>query len=168
MFVPFSQLPPEARVWIFQSDRPFSAAACEGIQSRLKAFTDEWAVHGIPMNTSFQILHDHFIVLAADETQQAASGCSIDSSVRVLKEIEQTFGVNLFERTNVAFSTGGSVQLFPLASMKEKFASGVLNEESLTFNNLVNTKADLEARWLVRAGDTWLRRYLPKPLEKAQ
>lgn len=167
MFVPFSQLPSTARVWVFQSHRAFTPEEEKEIASRLRAFTEEWVVHGAPLDTSFELPHRHFIVLAADESRQAASGCSIDSSVRVLKEIEQAFDVRLFERDNIGFYIGGNVVLFPLGVLKEKFSDGMLTADTLAFNNLVNTKADFQERWIVRAGDTWLKRYLPKSLEKA-
>src|SRR5690606_9300761 len=167
MFVPFSQLPDSARVWIFQADRPFTPEDTRKISDTLRSFTDEWSVHGVPMNTSFQILHGYFIVLAADESHHAASGCSIDSSVRVLKQIEQECKVNLFDRNNIAFRLGNEVVLFTMQELKEKFANGVLTEASLTFNNLVSSNADLASRWIVPAGETWLKRYLPKSLENA-
>jgi hypothetical protein len=34
----------------------------------------------------------------ADETATGVSGCSTDSSVRLIKEIEKIFGVNMFDR----------------------------------------------------------------------
>lgn len=168
MFVPFSSLPPHARVWIFQGDRPFTARELEIIEERLRGFSDEWGVHGTPFKTSFRIEYAQFIVLAADESQMQASGCSIDSSVRVLKELEQTLGISLFDRNLVAFKTNGSVTLVPVSKLKEKFADGTLNEDTLTFNNLVSRKADFESGWLVAAGTTWLRRYIPNLLAKVK
>lgn len=166
MYVPFESLPSNARVWIFQSSRPFTDRELELISDRLKSFTDEWNVHGMGLNTSFSISHRQFIVLSADESSQTASGCSIDSSVRVLKEIEQSLGVSLFDRDQVAFKTSEGVLTIPLAKLKENFANGILQEDTLTFYNLVNTKAQLEREWLVPVKDTWVKRYLRKPLAK--
>jgi hypothetical protein len=44
-----------------------------------------------------------FIILMADEKATGVSGCSTDSSVRLIKDIEQRFGVNMFDRTTLAF-----------------------------------------------------------------
>lgn len=168
MFVPFESLPPTSRVWIFQANRPFSAQELKVVDKLLRAFTDEWAVHGTPVETSYSIRYNQFIILAVDESQQAASGCSIDSSVRVLKNIEQHVGVELFNRNLVAFLADDGVELVSLKDMKEKFSTGSLNGDRLTFNNLVNTKGDLESGWLVAAGETWLQRYIPNPLAKVR
>lgn len=168
MYVPFESLPATARVWIFQSNRPFSEKETEQIDTRLKSFTSEWSVHGMPLNTSFRIDHRQFIVLAADESQQSASGCSIDSSVRAIKELEHSLGLSLFDRSQVVFKTTTGVRTLPLAKLKENFANGILDEDTLTFYNLVNTKAQLETEWLVPVKESWLKRYIPDPLAKVK
>lgn len=166
MFVPFESLPPDARIWIFQADRPFAPDERTDILKRLRAFTEEWSVHGMPLDTSFAVAFEQFIVLAADETQQSASGCSIDSSVRELKSLGASLGISLFERNQVAFKINDAVTLVPLQQLKDKFSSGILNGDTLTFNNLVATKAEFEQRWIVPAADTWLKRYIPDSVAK--
>jgi hypothetical protein len=111
------------------------------------------------METSFDIRYNHFIILAANDQ---ASGCSIDSSVRAIKEIGSAIGVDLFDRTQVAFKEKEEIVLLKLAELKQKFESGLWNEQTSTFNNLVDTKAALADNWVVAAGTTWLKRYLPK------
>ena len=162
MFVPFESLPLNAKVWVAQANRPFTAEESKIVHERLQAFTGEWSVHGSPLPTSYRVEFDQFIVLAADETQQNASGCSIDSSVRVLKSLEQSFGVQLFDRNQIAFQIEGHIVLVPVQELKQKFGEGILNEDTLTFNNLVDTRAAFEKNWQVPAGDTWLKRYMPK------
>src|SRR5688500_12505179 len=131
MFVPFSNLPAAARIWIFQASRPFTADELISVEAKLRRFSDEWAVHGSPLDTSFTLKFDQFIVLAADESRQSASGCSIDSSVRVLKEIEQSMGIELLDRNQVAFKTYKGILLVPVQELKQKFQAGILNEDSL-------------------------------------
>jgi hypothetical protein len=164
MFVPFESLIPASRIWIFQANRRLAPAELELVDSNLREFTEEWGAHGSPLKTSFTVKFEQFIILAADETHQNPSGCSIDSSVRVLKGLEQSLGIQLFDRNQVAFNVAGQVILVPLTDLKQKFQEGILNKETLTFNNLAGTKAELEKAWLVPAGLTWLRRYIPNEL----
>lgn len=166
MFVPFETLPADARVWVYQSNRPFSAAAMRLVEDELYRFTAQWSVHGMGLNASFKVEYGQFIILAADESRQSASGCSIDGSVRTLKALEEKTGVQLFERNLVAFKQGENVTTIPLNELKQKFMDGTLNEDTLTFNNLVSTRAAFEAQWLVPASQTWLKRYIPNPLAK--
>lgn len=166
MYIPFESLPPASRVWIYQASRPFSAQELPAVHQHLRSFTDEWSVHGVPMETSYSIVLDQFIVLAANEAAQTASGCSIDSSVRALKGLEQSLGLSLFDRNLIAFKKADEVIVVPLAELKEKFVGGILNADTLTFNHLVSTKEEFEARWITRVAETWLKRYMPNPLAK--
>ena len=168
MFVPFDSLSPTSRIWIFQANRPFSPDERQLVEKTLRDFTEGWAAHGSPLKTSFTVKYDQFIILAADETHETPSGCSIDSSVRVLKALEHDHGVQLFDRNLIAFKSDGGIELIPFQDLKQKFKDGILNQGTLTFNNLVGTKSALEHDWLVPADKTWLKRYIPNELAKVK
>lgn len=161
MFVPFDTLENSARVWVYQSVRKFTEAEKLTISGALSAFTETWVAHGNPLRTSFNIFYDQFIVLAADESFNEASGCSIDGSVRVMKQIDEQFRLNLFDRSNVAFKKD-SVEVINLNNLSKTLAEGVWQSDTLVFNNLVVTKAELEKIWILPASQTWLKRYLTK------
>ena len=168
MFVPFDLLPASSRIWIFQSNRPFSETELVQVGETLGDFAERWAAHGSPLKTSFAVKFNQFIILAADETHEAPSGCSIDSSVRVLESLEQAFGIDLFDRNQIAFRTTDGIRLIPMQHLKQKFQDGTLTEGTLTFNNLVSTKSALDHEWVVPAGNTWLKRYIPNELAKVK
>lgn len=159
MFVPYTSLPTHARVWIYQADRSLTNAELDIISTLLKSFTEEWMVHGQPMDASFEIRYNRFILLAANDQ---ASGCSIDSSVRTIKEIGEKLGVDFFNRQLVCFKRGEDVFSLPLSGLKEEFANGKIDASVYVFNNLVDTKAGVEENWLQQAGNSWLKRYLPQ------
>ena len=94
----------------------------------------------------------------ADEKATGVSGCSTDSSVRLIKDIEQRFGVNMFDRTTLAFVVKDKVQLLPLSQLQYAFDNRFIDSHTLYFNNLVQTKAELENNWLVSIKDSWLSR----------
>jgi hypothetical protein len=165
MFVPFDTLPAHTRVWIYQANRVISPSERDVIFNTLTSFTQQWMVHGKPMKTSFKIDHDHFIILAADEGYNAASGCSIDDSVRVIKQLGEALGIDFFDRTKIAFKSGGDVALVALQDLKQTHATGIWQADTITFNNLAATKDALDREWLVPSGQTWLKRYLPAGAE---
>jgi hypothetical protein len=82
MYIPFNQLPPDSKIWIYQADRVFSDTEEKIIAERLKSFCSQWAAHGHPLQTSFKIEHNQFIVLSVDENTAGASGCSIDEGFK--------------------------------------------------------------------------------------
>jgi hypothetical protein len=161
MFVPFQALKPSSRIWIYQSNRKFTEPEKTIIVQQLQLFTEKWAAHGHLLTASFDIRYDQFILLAADESGNGASGCSIDDSVRTIDTIGKQIGVDLFNRNLVAFKKNESIVLIPLAELKEKYQEGLWNESTLAFNNLIQTKEQLENGWLVPSEHTWLKRYVP-------
>jgi hypothetical protein len=92
----------------------------------------------------------------ADETAAGVSGCSTDSSVRLIKDIEQRFKVNMFNRQTLAFVLKDKVELLPLAHLNHAIENRFINPETLYFNNLVATKQELETKWIAPANNSWL------------
>jgi hypothetical protein len=92
----------------------------------------------------------------ADETATGVGGCSTDSSVRMIKQLEQRFNVNLFDRQLLAFVVKDKVQLIPMAQLKHAFENGFLSADTPYFNNTVGTKAELENNWIIPVSESWL------------
>ncbi len=161
MFVPFDSLEDSARVWVYQSGRKITETEKNTISEMLSAFTEQWAAHGNLLKTSFKIFRDQFIVLAADESFNEASGCSIDGAVRVIKEIDQQYNLNLFDRTKVAFRKD-EVIVISQSDLSKTLEQGIWQQDTLTFNNVLSTKGQLNTSWVVPANKTWLNRYLTK------
>ena len=161
MFVPFQSLPDYSRIWIYQSNKKLDAKSVAILSETLKTFTESWLVHGQPMRASFDIRFDRFVILAADEGINAASGCSIDSSVRILKEIAQVLHVDFFDRNEIAFKNGDDVFTLNIRTLKDSLSQGDWNANTMVFQNLIAEKSQLNTAWLIPAKASWLKRYLP-------
>lgn len=154
-----------SRVWIYQSNRIFGIMEALELEKIFNSFTDQWQAHGEPVKGYANLFFGQFIVLMADETKTGVSGCSTDSSVRMIKVIEEKFGVSLFDRQLLAFVVKDKVQLIPLAQLAPAVQGGFVTGDTLYFNNLVATKADLEKNWIIPVKESWLKSKLP--LERA-
>lgn len=166
MFVPFETLSNSARLWIFQAESKFSPDELTIISRQLQLFINGWSAHGQPLRASFNILEDRFIFLAVDESLHHASGCSIDDSVHVIREIGNLIHQDLFRRDVVSFKMGDKLETIKVSDLKTAFKEGVWNEKTLTFNTLAGTKGQLENEWLVPAQTTWLKRYIVKEVAR--
>ena len=166
MFVKFNTISPESRIWIYQSDRKFTLEQREIIDKALSEYCESWAAHGQPLKASYDIRFDQIIILAADESFNSTSGCSIDDSVRTIKSIESKTGLQFFNRQLIAFVKEHELLLVETGALKEKYSTGIWNEGTLTLNNLVTAKGQLGSQWIVPAGSTWLKRYLPSETVK--
>jgi len=147
---------PGSRVWVYQSNRLFLMSEALHIEDMLKEFTMHWQSHGTPVKGAAYLFFGQFIILMADETATGVSGCSTDSSVRLIKDIEKRFGVNMFDRTTLAFVIKDKIQLLPLSQLQYAAENGFIAPDTLYFNNLVLTKEELETKWLVPVKDSWL------------
>ena len=147
---------PDSRVWIYQSNRLFTLSEALAVEDLLNDFTSKWLSHGVPVKGAGYLFFGQFIILMADEKATGVSGCSTDSSVRLIKDMEQRFGVSMFDRTTLAFVVKDKVQLLPLSQLQYAFDNRFIDSHTLYFNNLVQTKAELENNWLVPIKDSWL------------
>ena len=147
---------PNSRVWVYQSNRLFRLQEALEIENLLNDFAANWKSHGAQVKGSGLLLYGQFIVLMADEEATGVSGCSTDSSVRLIKDIEQRYGVNLFDRTSMAFVIDDKVQMLPLSQLNYALENKFITPETLFFNNAVQNKKELEEKWIVPLNQSWL------------
>ena len=154
MYIPYSQISNDSRVWIYQSDRPLNSSEKINIEIQLTDLCNNWNTHGSVLNCSFQ-LHDWFICLFVDESKRGASGCSIDSSVAVIKSIANQYNIDFFNRMNIAFLDGESTKVLPIEEFKT-----LLTPQTVVYDNLVKTKTEYESKWKVPLSESWLARFI--------
>ena len=149
-----------SRVWIYQSSRLFLMSEAFEMEDMLNSFVNSWKSHGDEVKGYANLFFGQFIVIMADESATGVSGCSTDSSVRLIKEIEQKFNVQLFERQTLAFIVKDKIQLLPLSQLSYAVENNFINGDTLYFNNLVQTKKELVEKWIIPAKDSWLAKKL--------
>jgi len=155
---------PSSRVWIYQGHRAFTAEEAAQTVLLLDSFIQSWTSHGTPVKGFAGIAYDQFVILMADETASGVSGCSTDSSVHLIKQIEQQTDVRLFDRLNLAFYIDGQVRLIPMARLPEALNDGEIAPDTLYFNNTIQSKEEFESNWLIRLKNSWLgAKYLNRP-----
>jgi hypothetical protein len=147
----------ESKVWIYQSSRMFSIGEAFEMESILNEFVSNWKSHGAPVKGFANLFFGQFIVIMADESNTTVGGCSTDSSVHMIKKIEQLFKVDLFNRQNLAFYIKDKVQLLPLAQLNYAWENQFIEGDTLYFNNTVTTKLGFLNDWLVPVKSSWLK-----------
>jgi hypothetical protein len=153
-----ANLAAHARVWVYQSNRPFSESETQQIDNQLVEFVKTWASHQNKLAAAGEVLHNRFVVLMVDEQLAGASGCSIDSSVRFLKQLEQQYQVNLFDRFVFSYLDGEEAQSVDSGTFADLYRQGKINDETLVFDPLVQNKAALDAQFIKPLGKSWHKR----------
>lgn len=157
MYVPLQQLPPDARIWIFQSPRPFTEAEAAWVRDETQRFVEEWTAHQVALRAGFDLRHGYFLILAIDERQAMASGCSIDKSVHLVRRISERLGVDLLDRMSFAYGEGERVKVVPRKEFARLVETGEIGPDTVVYNNLVDRLADLETGWKVPFAQSWHR-----------
>jgi hypothetical protein len=147
---------PNSRVWVYQSSRLFSMGEALQIEDIINHFTSSWKSHGTPVKGFGTLFFGQFVILLADENSTGVSGCSTDSSVRLVKELETLYKVSMFDRQALAFVKDNKIQLLPLNQLQYAVENSFITPDTLYFNNLVQTKEELESKWIVPVKESWL------------
>ena len=138
----FQHLNENSRVWIYQSDRILKEAEILFLNSELKAFVAQWAAHGNQLFGDHLVYENRFIILCVDESQSNASGCSIDTSVRFVKELGKELSIDFFNRMNVYLKKNNDFKYIHISEIKDF-------SEWNVFNPMVVSLKELRDQWLI-------------------
>lgn len=158
----YKDLPSDSQVWIYQSNREFTNEESTEIKELAEGFIETWSAHGQLLKAAIEIFYNRFIVIFVDEKQATASGCSIDDSVDFIKEIEKKISTSLFDRMTVAYKKENKIFTCRLNEFKKLLVEGTINENTIVFNNLVNTKSGFETNWEIPLKNSWYQQLLVK------
>ena len=145
----FPQLASDSRVWVYQSNRPFSENEKVQLTEAFKVFVDSWAAHGSKLVADATIIGDYFVVLAVDEKTAMASGCSIDSSVKFIKTIGQQFNIDFFNRLKLVVQNENETKMISFSDLGQY-------EDWKIYNTLVNTIDLLNTSFLIPVNESEL------------
>jgi len=160
MFVAYTSLPDDAKVWIYPSSRKFYATEVEALNEKLKSFIDSWKAEDINFKASYQFLYNRFIIFAADDNDTTLSNTDIDASVTFILKLQETYNIVLLDKMNVCFKQGEFVQYKDLKDFKKLLKNKAVTSKTIIFDNLLTTKHDFENFWEVSIEESWYQRFL--------
>jgi len=72
-----------------------------------------------------------------------------------MKDIEQQFGINLFDRFNLAYRSDEQILSVPRHTFEGLISNKTIDANTIVFNNMVQNLAELETKWEVPFKDSW-------------
>jgi chemotaxis regulatin CheY-phosphate phosphatase CheZ len=159
MYIPFEDLPEHSKIWIYQANRKLSDEEVNAITEATKEFVENWTAHGTSLEASFVMKYNRFIILAVNQDFHPATGCSIDSSVQFIQNLEAKYEIDLLDKMNVTYKTGEFIAFKTLIEFKQLAKSKSVSENTIVFNNLVNTIEEWQDFWEVPANESWHSRF---------
>lgn len=148
------------RVWVYLSDKPFGPTLEAQLKEEIANFLREWNAHGTALSATYELRHNHFIIIRADEEKFTASGCSIDKQLRLVKDLERKHSLSLLNRLLVAYRGPAGVEVVHSAKIPQLLADGTLHENTLVFNVGVGSDKELSEHFEIPLKESWLAKYL--------
>lgn len=156
----YTKYPDNAKVWIYQSSKPLEKDELDYIKVQIDNFLSTWESHGKMVTSTFEIFHDLFVVLFADEKGDRLCGTAQDNSVKLMKQLEQELEVEFLNRMIQSYKEGESVKVVNINDFSTLLANNDITEDTIVFNNTITTKADFDKNWEVPLKDSWHKQLL--------
>ncbi len=134
----FENFSNEARVWLYQANRELTELERTYLAKQLSIFVDQWSAHGKKLTADSAVLDEYRLAICAEGNVEA-SGCSIDASVRFMKEIGAEIGADFFDRMKILIESNGEKKLLPFLNLRE-------NPETIMYHPAVVTLKDLREK----------------------
>jgi hypothetical protein len=154
MLTDFHTLPEEARIWIYASENALTADQQIHILNYISEDLKGWNAHKVPLTAGVTILENHFIVVALDEGENGASGCSIDTLQKTIQELEKELSISLMNRLNVFCRIDNEIQSVP------SFKLGVIANKYTLFYDLTIQRKEELSNYLKPIKEGWPKSYL--------
>lgn len=159
MFVELNSLSEEAKVWIYPSSRKFYPQEIEGLNEKLKNFVESWKNDEATFKASFELKYNRFIVFYAED-DVPLTNTDIDKQVGFILQLQQEYEVELLDKMNVCFKQGEFIQYKDVKEFKKLLKKKSVSSKTIVFDNLVQTKSELENYWEVPITESWYNRFL--------
>ncbi len=159
----WNEIEKDGRIWFYGANRRLIEDEKALIEKELDAFCANWAAHGEKLKCGYSIENNQFLLLAVDEGVAHASGCSIDSSVAIIRKLDESLKLDLFNRLNVFLLNEDNVKTVSHQEVKEMINSSQLDADSKLVNTLPKNMGDWLDRSNVLLSESWLNKYLSKP-----
>jgi hypothetical protein len=160
--VDFADLPPNARVWIFASDRPLVGEDANALLSEVDRFLAQWKAHGAPLRSAREWRDNRFLAIGVDPTAEQASGCSIDGLFRGLRTMETLLATALVKGGRVFYrDAAGTLQVAERKEVGALFDRGVITGETPVFDTSLTTVESYRTKFEQPARDSWVARLQP-------
>lgn len=145
-----------SKLWVFQSKRFLTPEEIQDITKILTDFLKTWAAHGADLKSELTITKNKFIIIAVDENQAKATGCSIDKLNQCIRQIDQKYQLELLNRLWVSYEDDkGEITTVPMISFKEKIKSAQISPETYIYNLAISTSKEFEEKFRLPLKESW-------------
>jgi len=137
----FENSPDSSRVWVYGFSLLLSPEQKETVKAKLDQFKSTWQYHGKPVNGDYEIVDNQFVILTTNDT---ISGCSIDSSVSVFKELKLIDGLDALDLNLIFFRSKRGIEAVSRPEFQVLVSAGEITDDTKVFNLSIETVSDIQ------------------------
>ena len=156
MYVPFDKIDENAKCWIYILEKNINFKSDE-INLILKSLCEKWKSHNNEVVSSFQIYRDRYIILFAEE---GISGCSIDSSNRLLRYELDRLNINVMPNSKIGIFIENKIKLEDRSSIINLIQANKLQPDDKMINTTVTNKKEYNKNWILEINKSWLTNFI--------
>ena len=156
MYVPFDKIDENAKCWIYILEKNINFKSDE-INLILKRLCEKWKSHNNEVVSSFQIYRDRYIILFAEE---GISGCSIDSSNRLLRYELDRLNINVMPNSKIGIFIENKIKLEDRSSIINLIQANKLQPNDKMINTTVTNKKEYNKNWILEINKSWLTNFI--------
>ena len=146
------------KLWIYPFLEKLNSQDKEKISNRLNSFLKGWQSHRKEIEANFFFKYDRFLILFS-KIKGEISGCAIDASVNVIKNIQRKVWKEVANKTMLFFQkkVTGEIIFFPRYELQKQIENKNLSQEDYFFDNGIATFQEyLKDQWKLKITDSWL------------
>jgi hypothetical protein len=149
------------RIWIYTLSSKLNEEQLIELNNRCQNFVGSWTAHDVSLDASYELYQNRLLIFKVNEDKYNASGCSIDKQVRFVKELEQTFSIELLNRLLVAFiNRDNAIEVVKQSQIADLLKAKIISEDTVVFNNTITQSSDLTDNWKQPLMKTYLSKYI--------
>ncbi len=152
--------PSVERAWVYAATRELTDEEIAEIRRQMDDFLRSWEDHGVPLRASGDVLHRRFVVLFAKNPNGRVDGCAIDKSVLWMKNLGAQLKVDFFDRMKLFYFKDNRVHMVEKDALNTLYQRGEIDDNTLFFNTVVQTREEFDRQWLLPFKDHWARRFI--------
>jgi hypothetical protein len=132
----FKNFPGNSKVWLYGFKQKLNREQVDLVRAELQKFVNNWVWHGAPVVGNFELLEDRFILLAATDS---ISGCSIDSSVSVFKNLKHNYNLDALDHDLIFYRDKDEIKAVSRMNFQKLADEGTITPSTPVFNLLIET-----------------------------
>lgn len=151
-----SQLSDTSKLWIFPLTENANPSQVQILSKHIENFIEGWNAHGAGVKGAFELFENRFLVVAADESDVQASGCSIDSLVAQVQDSLKEIGLELADFSEVFFRKGDAISFCSRVGFAQLAKDKEINSKTRVFDiSLQQLKPYLDGGFELAFAESW-------------